>query len=993
MEHNTNLLPLRKTSGSLQTQRDKRKSEVLIAAQSLDNEVQSVKNLKRLSIGSMDLLIDPELEFRVNNDKSNQSTPIGSYERSNENLEQINEPEDNENDESSVSIDDSIELTQTEYLHDASVPQTNRTVTPEEPSHRSMSGAGSLKRNGSSISKRKLPFISTGMSAAPTSHLSPSSTSTSSSSSSSSNSASSSPDDLTKNLLWVPANQHPNVKPENYLELVQDTLQNIHLEEPASSLQHENEKSNNNKENIDISKSNMSEEEPIDRHPQSLDKTFLEITNRNRSLVRRPSRLRTSYTEFEEDDYSNSEESEAKTNESQLSSREEKPFLFNDRNGLNQLRNFSQRSVSLKDITEELTNISNKAGLTDSDAITLARTLSMASSFSDGNVNLGKSKLQNESNEESEFASNMFMKNGLTIPERSSLRRSKFNTYRIRSTSSSTSTREKTSPLLQSSSFARQEADTDDLQRSPVSFTNRDSYLATTTSSPGSISDLYDHYQDNAESKQGNDNDNEARQGDLSHASISQESSFLSNESSNDSILVKPLGSKSMIHENLDNGQDHDDDQPAYQKVSKLNPTIPDTSRSKHKRNGWSWSGNRANSEEDATVLVNSQDEDQTGYTDQKSKSRHRPILARSRDHLKINKEAELPKESHKRETIEKRFVKLFRRKGHDNGNKQQVLKKKSSSSTLSKFQKQISKKNQVTTEEPKEITVEVQEPEEILEDTNQGTNRQDPLRLSTPIIPQPVHSIISDTTPIADGDHALSNKDTDDEAIEALPSLQPAVSVTSTKNVHLSASIVETVRELGEDDSQDISGGDLSTEVDNSMLAERNVMNSSDLQSIENSSDDINTGNTIEHVLPARKLTFADVKRPDRPNAPIQFTDSAFGFPLPMLTVSTVIMFDHRLGINVERAIYRLSHLKLSDSKRELRQQVLLSNFMYAYLNLVNHTLYMEQVAQQETMEDVAITGTDVIDSDIHESSSYGTGVYTTEQNNANGTILIPEI
>ena len=62
--------------------------------------------------------------------------------------------------------------------------------------------------------------------------------------------------------------------------------------------------------------------------------------------------------------------------------------------------------------------------------------------------------------------------------------------------------------------------------------------------------------------------------------------------------------------------------------------------------------------------------------------------------------------------------------------------------------------------------------------------------------------------------------------------------------------------------------------------------------------------------------------------------------------------MFDYRLNINVERAIYRLSHLKLSDPKRELRQQVLLSNFMYAYLNLVNHTLYMEQFATNEKTE-----------------------------------------
>lgn len=78
-----------------------------------------------------------------------------------------------------------------------------------------------------------------------------------------------------------------------------------------------------------------------------------------------------------------------------------------------------------------------------------------------------------------------------------------------------------------------------------------------------------------------------------------------------------------------------------------------------------------------------------------------------------------------------------------------------------------------------------------------------------------------------------------------------------------------------------------------------------------------------------------------------MKFSDSSFGFPLPPLTISTVVMIDHRLTINVERAIYRLSHLKLGDPKRELRQQVVLSNFMYAYLNLVNHSLYLQQLEE----------------------------------------------
>lgn len=83
------------------------------------------------------------------------------------------------------------------------------------------------------------------------------------------------------------------------------------------------------------------------------------------------------------------------------------------------------------------------------------------------------------------------------------------------------------------------------------------------------------------------------------------------------------------------------------------------------------------------------------------------------------------------------------------------------------------------------------------------------------------------------------------------------------------------------------------------------------------------------------------------KPNQPLEMRESAFGFPLPPVSTSTIYMVDHRLPVHVERAIYRLSHLKLADSKRQLRQQVLLSNFMYSYLNLVNHTLWLQK--QQE--------------------------------------------
>lgn len=104
-----------------------------------------------------------------------------------------------------------------------------------------------------------------------------------------------------------------------------------------------------------------------------------------------------------------------------------------------------------------------------------------------------------------------------------------------------------------------------------------------------------------------------------------------------------------------------------------------------------------------------------------------------------------------------------------------------------------------------------------------------------------------------------------------------------------------------------------------------------------------------------SKKLSLENMKKSTKPNAPVQFTDSAFGFPLPPLSNSTIIMLDYRFPVHIERAIYRLSHIKLANPRRQLRQQVLLSNFMYAYLNLVNHTLYLQQLDENngEEIED----------------------------------------
>lgn len=119
-------------------------------------------------------------------------------------------------------------------------------------------------------------------------------------------------------------------------------------------------------------------------------------------------------------------------------------------------------------------------------------------------------------------------------------------------------------------------------------------------------------------------------------------------------------------------------------------------------------------------------------------------------------------------------------------------------------------------------------------------------------------------------------------------------------------------------------------------------------------------------------------IKRYSRPNQPIEFTDSAFGFPLPPPSHSTLVMIDYRFPVHVERAIYRLSHLKLANPKRSLREQVLLSNFMYAYLNLVDHTLHLEQQMSLEEYEmeepepDSNLLGDQDVDTDFEVEDDY---------------------
>ncbi|KAI9435321.1 hypothetical protein H4582DRAFT_1855222 [Lactarius indigo] len=61
------------------------------------------------------------------------------------------------------------------------------------------------------------------------------------------------------------------------------------------------------------------------------------------------------------------------------------------------------------------------------------------------------------------------------------------------------------------------------------------------------------------------------------------------------------------------------------------------------------------------------------------------------------------------------------------------------------------------------------------------------------------------------------------------------------------------------------------------------------------------------------------------------------------------------RYPIHVERAIYRLSHIKLANPRRALYEQVLISNLMFWYLGVINKTQQTQQQQQQQQQQQAA--------------------------------------
>lgn len=791
---------MRNSAGASQlSKREKRKSEVLIAAQSLDQEVKHVKNLKRLSIGSMDLLVDPEMEFRVSKHAGTkpveslaEDKPVAAFEEislspdvSFEEEGEGNNYNDNENEDSYSFTDDSMDITNAEYLDQNPSSLIQNSYRNEPLPRRRILGSSSSSPN--SFNKED----------------------------------SSSGESLGQNLLWVRADQHPNVKPENYLELVQNTLEHLNFED----------------ENTESQAQSLAEMKTLRRRS---------LQSKN-SLARRPSRLRTSYTEL-------SEEEELVP----MSVPMKEP----------------RRTISLKDITEELTKLSNQAGLTDTDAVTLARTLRVADDSSEDSSQ--RTSITDMISEDEEFASNMLIKNGLSFPTRHSLRRSKFNTYRIQS-SGQPSLEEKKPDL------------SNNLTNSPSSLLN----------SPNSIIGMYNDENSNEKSPIVKEFFSTLPANDELESESSTEDADSSTDISNELLLV----------------------------------TTNDKAKTEGSQLNWKWTASVTGSSDKKIQQV------QTVSTETISPrkinhSRNRHIKTASKS---ISDETDklLPeitsRKVKKTNQSQNKFMKFFKKRSNSDHKKkdsdptvippEKELKKKQSSSSLSnKFRMSPKKLNK--SESNKEQQLKFKEGSII---SNYGKEKS---TVSTPSL-QPAVTVIK------------------------AKAEQPSQSlVTSSNNNSTTVTNTISAHKENEDNEYDVEVTEFSLQEDSFNSIGSQPGQDSELRGFEETTQNSSTQigpSEQRYPLPPRKLTFDDVVKPEKPNAPMKFTDSAFGFPLPPLTISTVIMFDHRLPIHVERAIYRLSHLKLSDPKRVLRQQVLLSNFMYSYLNLVNHSLYLQQVDEEK--------------------------------------------
>ncbi|KAF7723092.1 hypothetical protein EC973_002376 [Apophysomyces ossiformis] len=121
--------------------------------------------------------------------------------------------------------------------------------------------------------------------------------------------------------------------------------------------------------------------------------------------------------------------------------------------------------------------------------------------------------------------------------------------------------------------------------------------------------------------------------------------------------------------------------------------------------------------------------------------------------------------------------------------------------------------------------------------------------------------------------------------------------------------------------------------------------------QSIEKNMIALTRANSSATVAPSKKSTLVSFfarKFSSRSN-PASTTTGNNPSQQPNISAMKPYIHSYRLPLHIERGIYRLSHMKLSNPRRPLREQVMISNLMFWYLSIINVQPLVQQQQQQQ--------------------------------------------
>lgn len=932
------------STGKSTTNRNKRKSQVFIAAQSLNDELKTLKSLKRMSIGSIDDL-DTRDMF--------QGQYTGMYTSSKHgNTRSIDEETENEllkehldeelrqskrlTMDSSQYLDiyddydceSSEEEIQNTYANDSGM---NQTTTSMDTSYNTTSAEYlGEEEQGTAILEAESKQDST---------------------------TSDDDKEFTSSLLWVPANKHPSITPERYLKYVQNKLENLSADGSGAPVQ------NTHEVKVARSRSSTVEDASVRRRKsfQENDMAGMRFAAKSKSLTRRPSRLRKSFISDDDNE----------TNGVALSSNDSKDHVSKKQN--------MKSRFSLKEITEELTKMSNNAGFSGNDAVSLARSLSMSIKgqkihyeddleFENDNIFYGDPGSHDTHGECEEDETSP------TSPK----------DYIVKSTSldlflqeSENLRRKKKAGHYQPSYELELSVDSDDSEDSCDSFksfgsdddyviggTEGDTGISKNVSRTKTIKQVLKQQQREIERNVSKDkqmsvagekeeyassfNKDEMK---MAKGSKIQRSKFntyrersyqntlgksaLKTANSVDNLRVstqvgkgnsyKPMvqyehqpENRKTSHDTLSSGSSQSMHTAEEGDIER--PTTPEATKPGHEV------GSAVKLERSSLESAVSQDSvSPRGEDGKRGKSKLYSILKKSK--FKFNRGGTKKGDERDSKTISV-DTSVARGAGL-----------KSSPSSPVKLPSFSSKRTLSGTGGSRPVLCEAEHVDE--QPTTPGGYSLKTIDddVMSPLSPSDMNMFmedfdmsdndVDDAPVILESDHEEMDEQANEQVYEQANEHSHKKRPTTVSNVK--------VRLFDEDVSEQ-----------GQLFKYGHVTRQA---SPVSGPVEIEQEDEYEDTLPPRKLTFKDVHRPKIPNSPMKYRDSSFGFPLPPLTLSTVIMFDYRLVVSMERAIYRLSHMKLSESKRELRQQVLLSNFMYSYLNLVNHSLYLQNLEEDAAL------------------------------------------